>query len=116
VDIYLTHQTSIPQMKTNIYILLILLFTVSFGNAQGDTAVIETESNKTISVSSQEEVAIVNATVDTVKENDSLLIDAADVNATIARSSSDIRVYLNRKRKVSNITLVFHGINKAARA
>jgi len=48
-------------MKTNIYILLILLFTVSFANAQSGSAV------------------------------------------------------LNRKRKVSNITLVFQGINKAAR-
>jgi len=103
-------------MKTNIYILLILLFTVSFANAQSGSAVVEIESNKTISVSQEEEVvANVIAEVNTIKENDSLLIDAAEVNATIARSSSDIRVYLNRKRKVSNITLVFQGINKAAR-
>lgn len=102
-------------MKTNIYILLILLFTVSFANAQSGSAVVEIESNKTISVSQEEELANVIAEVNTIKENDSLLIDAAEVNATIARSSSDIRVYLNRKRKVSNITLVFQGINKAAR-
>jgi hypothetical protein len=45
-----------------------------------------------------------------------LLIDATKVNETIARSSSDIRIYLNRKRKVSNINLVFKGINKATTA
>jgi len=67
-------------MKTNIYILLILLFTVSFANAQSGSAVVEIESNKTISVSQEEEVANVIAEVNTIKENDSLLIDAAEVN------------------------------------
>ena len=60
-------------------------------------------------------IATVIAEVNTIKENDSLLIDTSKVNETIARSSSDIRIYLNRKRKVSNINLVFEGINKAAR-
>lgn len=103
-------------MKTNFYILLILLLTVSFGNAQNASPVVEIETNKTISVSNEDEIATVIAEVNTIKENDSLLIDAAKVNKAIARSSSDIRVYLNRKRKVSNINLVFQGINKATRA
>ncbi len=103
-------------MKTNFYILLILLLTVSFGNAQSAPAVVDVEVNKTISLSIDDEIATVIAEVNSIKENDSLLIDATTVKETIARSSSDIRVYLNRKRKVSNINLVFQGINKATRA
>lgn len=103
-------------MKTNFYILLILLLTVSFGNAQSTSEVVEIESNKVISISSQDEIATVIAEVNIIKENDSLLIDVTELKETIARSSSDIRVYLNRKRKVSNINLVFKGINKAAKA
>lgn len=103
-------------MKTNFYILLILLFTASFSNAQSAPAVVEVEVNKTISVSIDDEIATVISEVNSIKENDSLLIDATSVKETIARSSSDIRVYLNRKRKVSNINLVFQGINKATRA
>ncbi|MGB5417224.1 hypothetical protein [Algibacter sp.] len=103
-------------MKTNFYILLILLLTFSFGNAQSTSQVVEIETNKTISVSNEDEIAPAFAEVNTVKENDSLLIDASQFNETIARSSSDIRIYLNRKRKVSNINLVFKEINKATKA
>lgn len=100
-------------MKTNFYILLTLLLTFSIGNAQSTSAAVEIETNKTISVSIEDEIATVIAEVNTIKENVSLLIDATEVNETIARSSSDIRIYLNHKRKVSNINLVFKGINKA---
>ena len=103
-------------MKTNFYILLTLLLTFSIGNAQSTSEVVAIETNKTISVSAEAEIATVITVVNTIKENDSLLIDASELNETIARSSSDIRVYLNRKRKVSNINLVFKGINKATRA
>lgn len=103
-------------MKTNFYILLILLLTFSFGNAQSTSQVVEIETNKTISLSIEDEMASVIAEINSIEKNDSLLIDAAEVKETIARSSSDIRIYLNRKRKVSNINLVFRGINKAARA
>ncbi len=103
-------------MKTNFYILLILLLTVSFGNAQSASEVVEIENNKTISASNEDEIAPVTTEVNTMKENDSLLIDAAKLNEAIAGSSSDIRIYLNRKRKVSNINLVFKGINKATTA
>lgn len=104
------------QMKTNFYILLILLLTFSFGNAQSAPAVVEIENNKTVSVSNEIEVAPIALEVNTLKESNSLLIDADKVNQVIARSSSDIRIYLNRKRKVSNIKLVFKELNKAIRA
>lgn len=103
-------------MKTNFYTLLILLFSFSFANAQSTSKVIEIETNKTVSVSNETEMASVIAEINTIKKNDSLLIDASKVNETMARSSSDIRIYLNRKRKVSNINLVFKEINKATRA
>lgn len=103
-------------MKTNIYILLILLLSFSFGNAQSATEVVNVETNKTVSVSNENEIAPVSTEVNTIIENDSLLIDADKVNETIAGSSSDIRIYLNRKRKVSNFNLVFKENNKATRA
>jgi len=102
-------------MKTNFYILLALLLSFSIGNAQSTSAVVDIETNKTVSVSIEDEIASVIAEINIIKESDSLLIDTSKVNETIARSSSDIRIYLNRKRKVSNINLVFEGINKAAR-
>lgn len=103
-------------MKTNIYILLILLLSFSLGNAQSTPAVVEVENNKTISFSNGDDIATVISAINTIKNIDSLLIDASEVNETIARSSSDIRIYLNRKRKVSNINLLFKEMNKATRA
>jgi hypothetical protein len=93
------------QMKT-VYSLLILLLAFSFGNAQSNSNV-EIETNKTISVSIED---------DSVKENDTLLIDATELKKSVARSSSDIRIYLNRKRKAGNISFVFPKINKAVKA
>ena len=103
-------------MKTNFYILLTLLLTFSIGNAQSTSEVVEIESNKTISISVEDEIATLITEVNSINKNDSLLIDADKLNETIARSSSDIRIYLNRKRKVSNINLVFKEMNKATRA
>ncbi|WJJ98063.1 hypothetical protein [Algibacter luteus] len=102
-------------MKTNIYILLILLLSFSFGNAQSASEVDAIETNKTVSFSVDAEIATMMVETNTVND-DSLLIDVSEFNETIARSTSDIRIYLNRKRKVSNINLVFKEINKAARA
>lgn len=101
-------------MKT-VYSLLILLLTFSIGNAQNASNV-ETETNKTISVSIEDDNVISTSEVITVEESDSLLIDATDLKKSIARSSSDIRIYLNRKRNVGNISLVFFKINKAVKA
>jgi hypothetical protein len=102
-------------MKTNFYILLILLLSFSLGNAQSTSEVVALETNKTVSFSMEDEIATIMVDINTVNE-DSLLIDVSEFNETIARSSSDIRIYLNRKRKVSNINLVFKEINKASRA
>ena len=102
-------------MKTNFYILLILLLSFSFGNAQSTSEVIETETINTISVSNDENTSITTE-ANTVKENDTLLIDAKKLQESISRSSSDIRIYLNRKRKAGNISFVFPKINKAVRA
>lgn len=101
-------------MKT-VYALLILLLTFSIGNAQS-TSSVETETNKTISVSVEDDNAITTVEVITVNENDSLLIDATELKKSIARSSSDIRIYLNLKRKAGNISFVFPKINKAVKA
>lgn len=103
-------------MKTNFYLLLILLLSFTFGNAQSTTEVLKAETNATFSVSNEDDIANVITEVNTIKVNDSLLIDASEVKATIARSSSDIRIYLNRKRKVSNFNLVFQEKYKAIRA
>ncbi|NJX15747.1 hypothetical protein [Tamlana crocina] len=92
-------------MKTNLYILIVFLLTVTLGNAQDAEKVATVETAKTVTVEANETV-----------NNDTLLIDAAELKETVARSSSDIRIYLNRQRKVGNITLVFPKINKAVKA
>ena len=69
-------------MKTNFYILLALLLSFSIGNAQSTSAVVDIETNKTVSVSIEDEIANVVAEVNTSKENDSLLIDTSKVNET----------------------------------
>ena len=103
-------------MKTNIYILLILLLSFSSGNAQSTEVALEVETSNTISVSNEDINITVSTEINTVKENDSLLIDANTLKASIARSASDIRIYLNQKRKVSNISLLFPKMNKATKA
>lgn len=106
-------------MKTNLYILLVLLFSFSLGNAQSASPVFENGTTYVISVSNEDKNTISitnNLEVNTNKENESLLIDASSLKASIARSSSDIRIYLIRKRNEGNISLVFPKINKAVKA
>lgn len=104
-------------MKTNYYILLILLLSFSFSNAQSDVASTEVEFNNTVSVSEMnDEVTVaIDSTLNVVNEKEELLIDASEVKESIARAS-DIRIYLNRERKVENIKLLFPQINKAIKA
>lgn len=90
-------------MKT-FYTLLILLLSFSFANAQStevkevQSTVVTTDSNKKVS-------------------NDNVIIlEPSIIKEAIARSSSDIRIYLNRERKVQNIKLLFPKINKARKA
>lgn len=105
-------------MKTNIYILLILLLSFSFGNAQTTEFTAEVENNETIAVTNDVETVTLNDVTETntVIENDSLFINANELRESIARGTSDIRIYLNRERKVSNISIVFPKINKAVKA
>ncbi|ALJ04384.1 hypothetical protein APS56_04175 [Pseudalgibacter alginicilyticus] len=91
-------------MKT-IYTLLILLLTVTFANAQSNDVSAEALKNNTVTVSKTNED--VNE-----KENEALLIDANKVKESVARSASDIRIYLNIERNVDNISLLFPNINK----
>lgn len=105
-------------MKTNFYILLILLLTFSFGNAQSENRSVEVKTNSVISASEiNDEVSV---TVDALsvenKKEEVLLIDATELKENIARTNSDIRIYLNRKRKVNNIKLLFPKINKVTKA
>ena len=82
------------------------MLTFSIGNAQS------TELNR--AVKSSKTISVVGENDNQIKE--SLLIDASKLKTTISRSSSDIRIYLNRKRNVGNISLVFPTINKAVKA
>jgi len=96
-------------MKTNLYILLLFLFSVSLLNAQANEVLTEIDSNKTTTVLEGE-------SINDTSKNDTLLIDVTEFKETIVRSASDIRIYLNRERKVGNISFVFPKINKAVKA
>ncbi|NMH86458.1 hypothetical protein [Flavivirga algicola] len=100
-------------MKKNIYILLILLLSFSLGVAQNTSKKNKIESNKVILVSvNTEDVKTETApAVETVKENEALLIDPTELKESISRTS-DIRLYLNRVRNVENIKVIFPKINK----
>ncbi|PKQ44301.1 hypothetical protein [Confluentibacter flavum] len=96
-------------MKTN-YILLILLLSFSFASAQDNVEAKKIES--TVMVSQNNEEVSLNAndseTVSTIKED-------VTTEATLVRSNSDIRIYLNRLRNVENIDLLFPKINKTVK-
>jgi len=98
-------------MKTNIYILLILLFSFSFSNAQVEATKVKTENTIAVSDSNGDLSAIINSVTNPVKKEVTVL--STNVTTTLVRSNSDIRVYLNRLRKVDNIRWLFPKINKA---
>ena len=103
MGIYLSHQTITNRMKTNLYILLILLLSISFANAQSNSEVVETELTKSISVSNTD-IQInttVKTNVETTNNNEPLFINVKDLKETIARTS-DIRTYFNRFRNLDN--------------
>lgn len=83
-------------MKTNFYILFIFLLSFSAISAQNEVKLDKQETK----------VAFSQAKASAV------IIDTVKIKATIAKSSSDIRIFLNRERKVENIKLVFPKINK----
>ncbi len=103
-------------MKTNFYILLTLLLITSIGNAQSET--VEVKVNNVISVSEMNDDVLVD-TVSIENEKEAvLLINGTELKEAIARTNSDIRIYLNRvnEKKVDNIKLLFPQINKASKA
>lgn len=83
-------------MKTNFYILFIFLLSFTVIGAQNDTKTNKVETQVTISETTE-------ATV---------IIDSVKIKETLAKSSSDIRIFLNRERKVENIKLVFPKMNR----
>ena len=100
-------------MKTNYYILFILILSFSFANAQSTETVVKEESTISVSVSEDNnEVIVLDSLSTKVIENNDLILDTDKVKENIARSSSDIRIYLNRLRHVDNIKLVFPKMNK----
>ncbi len=105
-------------MKINFYILFILLFSFSFVQAQSTLELVKVETNDTVFVSNNDKQVIVTVEKSTQEnnENEVLLIDGSKLKKSIARSSSDIRIFFNRERKVDNINLVFPKINKAISA
>ena len=99
-------------MKTNFIILLILLLTVAVGNAQsGDSDNVVVKTSKIVSVEDDKKLDTVN----TVDDNNTL-IDTVEFEAILARTTSDIRSYLNRERNISNISLLFPTIEKRVKA
>ncbi len=105
VCLYLIQQNNTSQMKTNIYIFLILLLSFSVSNAQEKStaikvlAVNELNVNKTTTVTTQDLV------IPAVKDN-------SDSNGFIAKGASDIRIFLNRERSSDNIDMLFPSIYK----
>ena len=92
-------------MKTNFYLLLIFLLAFTFGNAQSTTETVKVEINNTVSVS--------ETATNTTEE---MLIDASEIKESIARSTSDIKIYFNRLRNVDNLNLLFPKINNPIKA
>ncbi|MGZ0016422.1 hypothetical protein [Yeosuana sp. AK3] len=92
-------------MKT-IYILLILLLSFSVANAQEKTTELKVVSVNELHVNPISEMNVSMA-------SELIIFKALNTtNDVIARSSSDIRIYLNRVRNVQNINLLFPKIYK----
>ncbi|MCH4551021.1 MULTISPECIES: hypothetical protein [Aestuariibaculum] len=94
-------------MKTNIYILIVFLFSVSFVGAQN--------TNETSNVSNGNK-EVVTPSVDNTNESEVLFIDASEIREAVAKSTSDIRKYFNKTRNVDNLSLLFPKMNKAEKA
>jgi len=114
--VYICLNKTTQIMKTNYYILIILLLSFSYVNAQSNVESKKVESTVMISDNNDNVTSSLenDTTVNTVKEEgktETIIIEGA-----VARSSSDIKIYLNRLRNVENIGLLFPEINKVRRA
>ena len=95
-------------MKTRFYILLILLLSFSLAHAQKNSTEIKVVTVNELNVNPVSKFSFSNeihTELFTVKE-----LNAS--NEVIARSSSDIRIYLNKERNIENIKLLFPKIYK----
>jgi hypothetical protein len=115
VHIYLSQRKSTNRMKSNFYILLILLLSFSFANAQETTSTVVEEltniENNVENSDSEFSNEILNSenTETTVNKNEE---ESNNTNDVIVKSSSDIRIYLNKERNVENIDLIFPKVYK----
>ena len=94
-------------MKTNYYLVLVLLLSFSLASAQ-DNAVEKTPESSVVVSEIPQETLI-----------DSVEVEASETNATendLARTNSDIKIYLNRLRNEGTINLLFPKINKVKTA
>ena len=98
-------------MKTNLYILLILLLSFSVANAQKSSTEVKVITVNEINVNNP--VSEITDEVSTTENNESTINENEDSNTVevIARNS-DIKIYLNQIRKVQNINLLFPKFNK----
>ena len=87
------------------------MLSFSFSNAQVEAIKVKTENTIAVSDSNGDLSAIINSVTNPVKKEVTVL--STNVTTTLVRSNSDIRVYLNRLRKVDNIRWLFPKINKA---
>ncbi len=74
------------------YILLVFLFIFSIGFSQNEPEFLEAKNKIEI------------VTVEKSKSR----VKVVEVEQIVARSRSDIRVYFNQKRKISNFNLLFY--------
>lgn len=105
-------------MKTSFYIFLVLLLSITFGNAQSNEVSVAIESNRAVSFINDEDGKEVVSDEKTLVNNpkeEATLINNDALKQIIARTS-DIRIYFNRKRKVGNISMLFPRINKPVKA
>jgi len=98
-------------MKTNLYILLILLLSFSVANAQKSSTEVKVITVNEINVNNP--VSEITEEVSTTENNETTINENEDSNTVevIARNS-DIKIYLNQIRKVQNINLLFPKFNK----
>ena len=89
-------------MKTNFYILLILLLSLSVANAQESSTEVKVITVNEIT----EEVSTTENNEITINENEETN------NVEVIARNSDIKIYLNQIRKVQNINLLFPKFNK----
>lgn len=102
-------------MKSNFYIFLILLVSFSAANAQEKTSDLNVNLETVKEYKIDNTVSEINKEVSNTKDIQTTVEENKDSNETnkvIVRSSSDIRIYLNRVRNVDNINLLFPKIYK----